>query len=309
VTSVRISAQEPIGFIGVGRMGAAMAERLLAAGHPVIAHDTSDAAVAALVVAGATGANSPAAVASAARIVLASLPTPRIVLDVVRSTNGVRDGTAIRTFVDLSTSGAAAAIAIDQALQQRGIQALDAPVSGGIAGARAGTLALMVSGPRAVFDEVEPLLEHLGRLFFVGEKPGLGQTLKLANNLMSQAAIAITSEALALGAKAGLDPQLMLDVLNASSGRNTASSDKFPKHVLTRGFDFGFSTGLALKDVRLCLEEAAALGVPMNVGQAVQELLSATEQRFGADSDCTNVARTLEERAGCEISSKRGSES
>ncbi|HZF25733.1 MAG TPA: NAD(P)-dependent oxidoreductase [Steroidobacteraceae bacterium] len=309
MTSVRISAQEPIGFIGVGRMGAAMAERLLAAGHPVIAHDTSDAAVAALVVAGATGANSPAAVASAARIVLASLPTPRIVLDVVRSTNGVRDGTAIRTFVDLSTSGAAAAIAIDQALQQRGIQALDAPVSGGIAGARAGTLALMVSGPRAVFDEVEPLLEHLGRLFFVGEKPGLGQTLKLANNLMSQAAIAITSEALALGAKAGLDPQLMLDVLNASSGRNTASSDKFPKHVLTRGFDFGFSTGLALKDVRLCLEEAAALGVPMNVGQAVQELLSATEQRFGADSDCTNVARTLEERAGCEISSKRGSES
>jgi 3-hydroxyisobutyrate dehydrogenase-like beta-hydroxyacid dehydrogenase len=308
MTAIRTPGNEPIGFIGVGRMGAAMAERLLAAGHPIIAHDTNDGAVAALVVAGATRANSPAAVASAARVVLASLPTPQIVLNVVRGTNGVRDGTAVRTFVDLSTSGAAAAIAIDRALHERGIQALDAPVSGGIAGARAGTLALMVSGPRQVFEEVEPVLKHLGRLFFVGEKPGLGQTLKLANNLMSQAAIAITAEALAMGVKAGVDPQLMLDVINASSGRNTASSDKFPKHVLTRGFDFGFSTGLALKDVRLCLEEAAALGVPMNVGAAVQELLAATNQRFGADSDCTCVARTLEERAGCEISSKRGSE-
>ncbi|HKE45061.1 MAG TPA: NAD(P)-dependent oxidoreductase [Steroidobacteraceae bacterium] len=308
MTAIRTPGNEPIGFIGVGRMGAAMAERLLAAGHPIIAHDTNDGAVAALVVAGATRANSPAAVASAARVVLASLPTPQIVLNVVRGTNGVRDGTAVRTFVDLSTSGAAAAIVIDRALHERGIQALDAPVSGGIAGARAGTLALMVSGPRQVFEEVEPVLKHLGRLFFVGEKPGLGQTLKLANNLMSQAAIAITAEALAMGVKAGVDPQLMLDVINASSGRNTASSDKFPKHVLTRGFDFGFSTGLALKDVRLCLEEAAALGVPMNVGAAVQELLAATNQRFGADSDCTCVARTLEERAGCEISSKRGSE-
>jgi 3-hydroxyisobutyrate dehydrogenase-like beta-hydroxyacid dehydrogenase len=146
-------------------------------------------------------------------------------------------------------------------------------------------------------------------LFFVGEKPGLGQTLKLANNLMSQAAIAITSEALALGVKAGLDPQLMLDVLNASSGRNTASTDKFPKHVLTRGFDFGFSTGLALKDVRLCLEEAAALGVPMTLGNAVRDLLADTHQKFGPDSDCTSVARTVEERAGCEISPNRGSKS
>lgn len=305
MTTLRTPGNEPIGFIGVGRMGAAMAGRLLAAGHPLIAHDTNDAALTQLVVAGATRANSPAAVASAARLVLASLPTPQIVLDVVRGKNGVRDGTAVRTFVDLSTSGAAAAIEIDRALHERGIDALDAPVSGGIAGASAGTLALMISGPRQVFDAVEPVLKHLGRLFFVGEKPGLGQTLKLANNLMSQAAIAITSEALAMGVKAGLDPQLMLDVVNASSGRNTASAEKFPRHVLTREFDFGFSTGLALKDVKLCLEEASALGVPLAVGEAVRGLLSATDARFGPESDCTNVARILEERAGCEISAKR----
>ena len=299
------SINERIGFIGVGRMGGAMVERLLVAGYPVTVCDASDAATRPLLSLGATRAESPAALASTARIVFASLPTPQIVLDVVRGTAGIRDGKTIRTFVDLSTSGAAAAIAIDAALKERGIHSLDAPVSGGIAGARAGTLALMVSGPRAAFDDVETILKHLGKVFFVGENPGLGQTLKLANNLMSQAAIAITAEALAIGVKAGLDPQLMLDVLNVSSGRNTASTDKFPKHVLTRGFDFGFSTGLALKDVRLCLEESAALGVPTAVGRAVSELLIATLEKYGADSDCTSVARVIEERAGCVFSKRK----
>lgn len=300
---------ETIGFIGVGRMGGAMAQRLLAAGHPLTVFDASDKAAQALVDAGATRAKSPAAVATAARLVFASLPTPAVVIDVVDAANGVKAGNAVRTFVDLSTTGPAAAVRIARSLNERGIAALDAPVSGGIAGAKAGTLAIMVSGPRAAFDDIEPVLKHLGRLFFVGEEPGLGQTLKLANNLMSQAAIAITSEALAMGVKAGLDPKVMLDVINASSGRNTASADKFPKHVLTRGFDFGFSAGLAYKDVRLCLDEAAALGVPMRVGAEVRDLLAAVNEKYGPESDCTAVARIVEERAGCEISPKRGSKS
>ena len=309
MSDARPGAREPVGFIGVGRMGAPMGERLLGAGYPVTVYDPDASAVARLRAAGATRVDSPAAVASAARIVLASLPTPAVVLDVVRGASGVCHGRAVRIFVDLSTSGAAVAGAIDECLRERGIQSLDAPVSGGVAGARAGTLAIMASGPRAAFDAVEPALKVLGRVFHVGEKPGLGQTLKLANNLMSQAAIAITAEALALGTKAGLDPQLMLDVINVSSGRNTASADKFPKHVLTRGFDFGFTTGLALKDVRMCLDEAAALGVPMSVGRSVGELLSITQQEYGADSDCTSVARVVESRAGCEISLKRASKS
>ena len=309
MTKEESGSREPIGFIGVGRMGGAMAARLLDAGYPVTLCDSDDAAVRSLLTAGAKRANSPAAVASAARIVLASLPTPQIVLDVVTGANGVRNGTAIRTFIDLSTSGAAAAVAIDRVLRERGVNAFDAPVSGGVAGARAGTLAIMVSGPRHAFAQVEPILRLLGRVFFVGEKPGLGQTLKLANNLMSQAAIAITAEAMAMGVKAGIDPQVMLDVLNASSGRNTASAEKFPKHVLTRCFDFGFSTGLALKDVHLCLEEAAALGVQMTLGHAVREVLSDTQDKYGPDSDCTCVARTVEERAGCEITANRGNKS
>jgi len=297
-----------LGLIGVGRMGGPIGERLLAAGYRLTIYDTNETAVGALVAAGAQGSESPAAVASAARVVFASLPTPEVVLQVVRGPKGIREGTSIRTFVDLSTSGASAARAIAESLAERSIDALDAPVSGGIAGARAGALALMASGRRAAFDSVEPILKQLGRVFFVGEQPGLGQTLKLANNLMSQSAIAITAEALAIGVKAGLDPELMLDVLNTSSGRNTASADKFPNHVLTRRFDFGFSTGLALKDVRLCLQEAAALGVPISVGTAVGELLAATRDQFGAESDCTTVARVVEGRAGCEISPKRGNQ-
>jgi len=304
----RAGATDLLGFIGVGRMGGPMAERLLAAGHRLTICDRDPAAVARLADAGATPADSPAAVASAARIVFASLPTPPVVLDVVRGAHGVRDGSAVRLFVDLSTSGAPAAIEIHDSLRERGIESLDAPVSGGVAGARAGKLALMVSGPRSSFDIAAPLLECLGRVFHVGERPGLGQTLKLANNLMSQAAIAITAEALAFGVKAGLDPALMLDVINVSSGRNTASADKYPKHVLTRGFDFGFSTGLALKDVRMCVEEAAALGVPMSLGREVCELLSRAQETYGPDSDCTCVARIVESRADCEISSQRGND-
>jgi 3-hydroxyisobutyrate dehydrogenase-like beta-hydroxyacid dehydrogenase len=135
----------------------------------------------------------------------------------------------------------------------------------------------------------------------VGEKPGLGQTLKLANNLMSAASLAIASEAMAMGVKAGLDPAVMLEVLNASSGRNSATQDKIPRHVLNRRFDFGFANALSFKDVRLCLDEAEALGVPMVVGAAVRQMLSITQQQFGADADCTEMVKVLEGWAGCRI--------
>jgi 3-hydroxyisobutyrate dehydrogenase-like beta-hydroxyacid dehydrogenase len=203
--------------------------------------------------------------------------------------------------VDLSSTGAVATTELASTLGARGIQSLDAPVSGGVAGARAGKLTVMVSGPRTVYDALQPILALFGRVLFVGEKPGLAQTLKLLNNLMSATAIAITSEAMAMGVKAGLDPTVMLDVLNTSSGRNSATQDKFPRHVLTRGFDFGFSAGLSFKDVRLCLEEAEALGVPMVLGSVVRQLLSITCNTYGFDTDCTSVARIVEGWSGCEI--------
>jgi 3-hydroxyisobutyrate dehydrogenase-like beta-hydroxyacid dehydrogenase len=298
------SAQRRIGMIGTGRMGGPMAERLLEAGHHLVVFDTNEAALWPLAARGAAIARSALEVANQADVVLASLPTPDIVRRTIIGPDGAINGTRIRRFIDLSSTGAVATTEIAAALAPRGIEFLDAPVSGGVAGARGGKLTVMVSGPRGTYDELQPLLAIFGRVLFVGTKPGLAQTLKLLNNLMSATAVAITSEAMAMGVKAGLDPTVMLDVINTSSGRNSATQDKFPKHVLTRGFDFGFSAGLSFKDVRLCLEEAEALGVPMVVGTMVRQMLSITCNTYGFDTDCTSVARIVEGWSDCEISSE-----
>jgi 3-hydroxyisobutyrate dehydrogenase-like beta-hydroxyacid dehydrogenase len=292
---------ERIGLIGVGRMGRPMGERLLAAGHHLIVYDTHEEALRPLAARGAVIAGSALDVANNATTVLASLPTPDIVRRAIIGKDGALHGSRMRYFVDLSSSGAAAAMELATALGARGIESLDAPVSGGVAGARAGKLTVMVSGPRSAYDTLQPVLARLGRVVFVGTKPGLGQTLKLLNNLMSATAIAITSEAMAMGVKAGLDPKVLLDIINASSGRNSATQDKFPRAILPRTFDFGFATGLSYKDVRLCVEEAEAMGVPMVVGGAVRELLSITCNTYGFDSDCTSLARVVEGWSGCEI--------
>jgi 3-hydroxyisobutyrate dehydrogenase-like beta-hydroxyacid dehydrogenase len=292
---------EKIGFIGVGRMGSGMVGRLLAAGHTVIVHDPSAAAVAAAVAKGAVAARTAAKVAAAAPIVMASVPTPAI----ARATaEAIAAAPGLAVFVDLSTSGPAAAQAIATLLGARGVAAVDAPVSGGVSGAANGKLAIMASGPAAALERVRPLLAELGRVFVVGERPGLGQTVKLANNLMSAASLAIAAEALAMGAKAGVDPGVMLEILNASSGRNSATQDKIPKHVLNRRFDFGFANALSFKDVRLCLDEAEALGVPMVVGAAVRQMLSITHNLRGPDADCTEMVRVVEQWADCTIGAK-----
>ena len=295
------SGGQRVGMIGTGRMGGPMAERLLQAGHRLVVFDTNEAAVRPLVAGGAMAVHSALEVANQADIVMASLPTPDIVRRSIIGPDGAINGTRVRRFIDLSSTGAVATTEIATALAPRGIEFLDAPVSGGVAGARSGKLTVMVSGPRNTYDELQPLLAVFGRVLYVGVKPGLAQTLKLLNNLMSATAVAITSEALAMGVKAGLDPGVMLDVINTSSGRNSATQDKFPKHVLTRGFDFGFSAGLSFKDVRLCLEEAEALGVPMVVGTMVRQMLSITCNTYGFDTDCTSVARIVEGWSGCEI--------
>jgi 3-hydroxyisobutyrate dehydrogenase-like beta-hydroxyacid dehydrogenase len=174
-------------------------------------------------------------------------------------------------------------------------------VGGGVTGAKAGTLAVMVSCPKPAYQKLEPVLKVFGKLFHAGEKPGLAQTAKLANNLLAATAMVATSEAMAMGVKAGLDAKVLIDIINASSGRNSATQDKFPRAILPRTFDFGFATGLSYKDVRLCVEEAEAMGVPMVVGGAVREMLAVTRARFGADSDFTHIAKVLEEWAGVEI--------
>ncbi len=287
-----------IGFIGLGRMGGHMASRLLDAGHTLTVMDLNDAAVQALTDRGAQRAGSAREVADACELVLASLPSPPIVQETALGPNGAIHGSEIKCFVDLSTTGTKVSVAVYEGLKAKGIAALDAPVSGGVKGAREGTLAIMVGGPKASFEQYKEVLAILGKLFFMGEAPGAGQTMKLVNNLISCAHIAVTAEGMAMGARAGLDPQLMIDVLNVSTGASSATRDKWPRSVLPRTFDYGFATALAFKDLRLCLDEAEAMGVPMVVGSAARQFLSITNQLYGPDSDFTCMAKTAEVLAG-----------
>jgi 3-hydroxyisobutyrate dehydrogenase-like beta-hydroxyacid dehydrogenase len=288
-----------LGFVGVGRMGGPMASRLLDAGHSLVIFDTNAAVMKPLADRGAAIAASPAEVASKAEVVFLSLPTPPVLQTV--AIDGVLAGTAVKTMIDLSTTGPSVAKVVAKAAGDKGVAWVDSPVSGGITGATKGTLAVMVSCPKAVFEQVDPLLKVFGKTFHVGEKPGLAQIAKLANNLLAASAIVLTSEAVVMGVKAGLDAKVLIDIINAGSGRNSASQDKFPKAILPRTFDFGFATGLSYKDVRLCLEESEALGVPMVAGAAVRQMLAITNARFGPDSDFTSIAKVVEEWAGVEI--------
>ena len=297
-------AKENIGFIGVGRMGVRMARRLIDAGHALNIYDTSAEAMAPLVAAGATRADSPAAVASAAEIVFASVPTPPIVLGVALGPKGVIEGSRVKIFIDTSTTGATVERAVAEGLAAKGIRIVDAPVSGGISGAEKGTLAVMVSCSEETLARVKPVLEVLGKIFFVGTQPGQGQTMKLLNNLLSATAMAITSEAVAMGVKAGLDPSLVIDVFNAGTARNSATQDKVKQHVISRTFSYGFGIGLLNKDIRLCMAEADNFGVPMVVGSAVRQLLSIATQAEGFDADMTAMARTVEKFAGVQIGGK-----
>jgi 3-hydroxyisobutyrate dehydrogenase-like beta-hydroxyacid dehydrogenase len=290
-----------LGFVGVGRMGGPMASRLLDAGHSLCIFDTSADAMAPLLARGAQQAASAEDVASKTEVVFMSLPTPPVVQAVSLGDKGIIKGSRVKTLIDLSTTGPSVAATVAKGAAERRIAWVDSPVSGGVAGATKGTLAVMVSCPQATWPEVDPLLKTFGKTFYVGDKPGLAQIAKLANNLLAAAAMVVSSEAMAMGVKAGLDAKVLIDIINAGSGRNSATQDKFPRTVLPRTFDFGFATGLSYKDVRLCVDEAEALGVPMVVGAAVRQMLAVTNAKYGPDSDFTCIAKVVEEWAGVEI--------
>jgi 3-hydroxyisobutyrate dehydrogenase-like beta-hydroxyacid dehydrogenase len=291
-----VSAERTVGFVGLGAMGAHMVARLIDAGHDVAVFDTRAEAMDPHVARGAQACASAGAVADAADTVLVSLPTPDIVRAVARE---VATGDAIGAFVDLSTTGPEVAAEVAAALSAAGVGCLDAPVSGGVAGAQAGTLTIMAAGDEALFASLRPLLETLGRnVVLVGAEPGQGQLAKVLNNLLSASAIAITGEALALGVHGGLSARTLLDVFNSSSGRNTASADKFPRHVLPRTFGAGFRLELMDKDVQLCLAEARRQQVPMALGSAVGELWARAAASAAAGADCTEIVRMLEHDAG-----------
>ncbi|HEX7969621.1 MAG TPA: NAD(P)-dependent oxidoreductase [Stellaceae bacterium] len=288
-------SEQTIGFIGVGRMGLPMASRLIEAGHRLVAFDTQGQALGVIAAKGAKPVASPAAVASEAEIVR----------EVALGEGGIIQGSRVKVFADLSTTGPRMAREIASELGKRGIVAIDAPVSGGVKGAEKGTLAVMTSGPQTECEALRPILQAIGKVFYIGAEPGMGQMMKLINNLLSATATAATSEAVVLGVKAGLDPRVMIDVINAGSGRNTASEDKFPRAILPRSFDYGFALGLMAKDVNLCIAEADALQVPMWIGNAVKQMWLYGLGQGGPDQDFTELIKHLEKWSGVTVGGKQ----
>jgi 3-hydroxyisobutyrate dehydrogenase len=267
-------------FIGLGQMGARMAARLVDAGHTLVGFDA--AGTAERLPDGATAADSLADALGQADVALLSLPDG----PVVEAVAGEIAATGWKGCVfDHSTIGPEAAVRAHGRLADAGITYLDAPVSGGTRGAAQGTLAMMVSGERALYEQAEPALKEMAKnLFYIGPDPGQGQTMKLLNNLLSGVAMVATSEAVLFGEAHGLDPEVMVSVLNVSSGQNTASSDKFPTRILNGRYDAGFTIDLLSKDVSLYLAEADRIGAHEKVARQVGETLAAMREAMpGAD--------------------------
>lgn len=295
---------EPIGFIGLGSIGAPLASRLLDMGHSLVVYDVRAQAVERFAGRDVHVAQSVRDVADAASVVLVSLPTPDIVRAVATGTDGLCAGKRMKIYVDLSTTGPIVAREVGADLAQRGVGVVDAPVSGGVAGAAAGKLVLMAAGADQDVEKVLPILQHLGQVEVVGDAPGMGQSLKLINNMLSATHMAVVSEAMVLGVKAGLDPEVMLTVLNKGSGRNTSTEERFPKFVLPRTFDNGFSNALMRKDLKLCMDMAEVMQVPMWVATAVDRLWMQTVVQIGPNENTTTIVKTIEQWAGVEVRGK-----
>jgi 3-hydroxyisobutyrate dehydrogenase len=259
----------PVGCIGLGNMGRELATNLVAYGHDVVTYDLAGATRSP---AGATFVADVATVAARATVVVLSLPDGKA-SEQVAAQLAAAPNRRVTHVVDTSTIGLDAARATGAFLDGAGIAYIDAPVSGGPAGARARTLTIMYAADDAACAAVEPVLAGLtDRRYRVGARPGMGQAMKLANNFLSASALAATSEAIAFGTSVGLDMETMLDVLNASSGRSTATSDKFVNHVVTGRYASGFANTLMAKDVLLYLRAATSQGTPRVIGGVTADI-------------------------------------
>ncbi len=292
---------EPIGVVGIGHMGLPMSQRLIAAGYAVVAYDLSPEAVRAAVNSGAEAAESLSALGARCPTVITMLPDSTIIDSVVRS-EGL--GEAMQpgsTLIDMSTAVPARTVALARWLSERDIAMLDAPVSGGVAGAERGTLTIMVGGPQPLFERYRPVFAAMGKTIHYVGGAGAGHTIKAINNMVSATTMAVTSEAMALAVKAGIDVETALAVLNSGTGRSWSSEYKFPTFVLNHSFNSGFTINLMRKDVDIALELGQQHAVPLFVAAAAQQLY-----RFavghGLGEQChTTIATILEEMAGVRL--------
>lgn len=294
-----------LGFIGTGNMGLPMAEKFVDAGHALIAYDARPDALAPLLERQVREAQSVREVADSAETVFVSLPTLDALREVCIGQDGVIHGSAVKTLVNTCTVGVPLVEEITAAATEKGITLIDCPISGGPPGARAGTLSVMVSGDPALIDTLMPMISTWGPVTNAGAKPGLAQVLKLTNNILSAVAFAATSEAYVMGAKGGLDPEVMTQAINVGSGRNSATLDKFPRSVLTRTFDYGAEMHILMKDIDLAITQGERLGVPMWVCQAARLAYKHAVFADGDKPDITTLVKHTERAAGFEMPKTR----
>jgi len=271
---------ETLGWIGIGSMGHRMTRHLVAAGHTLV---VADAVSAERAPAGAKIAKSNAEVAALADTIILSLPDGTA-SEAVAKEIAAASPRKVRTVIDTSTIGIKAAETVAGILSKADIAFVDAPVSGGTAGADKATLAIMLACPEPTFERLKPLMSLMGKPFYVGSKPGHGQAVKLLNNFLSATALAATSEAIAFGTRQGIDMQKILDIVNVSTGRNTATDDKFPRRIINEKYDAGFTAKLQLKDIKLYLDSARASGISNEVASSVVDVWTGLDKAIpGAD--------------------------
>mgnify|MGYP006244786065 FL=1 len=296
-------SDSPIGFVGLGAMGRPMAVNLAKSGQSMVVRDVNPTANDILAQRGAEVAESVVEVANKSETVLACMPSVAIAELVANEASG---GSAIKHFINLGTTGSKFSKTLADMFAANGIAYLDAPISGGPPGAEAATLSIMCSGDKGAFETAKPSLDVMcAKLVYISDQPGAAQTMKLVNNIMSFCNLVAASEAMSLGAKAGLDPEVMVEVINASSGRNSASQDKIPKAVLPRTFDYGGANYIIEKDLELWRQEAEAYEVPGYMGNLVRTLFRQMIAEEGKDADFTRIFMLMERMAGVEMPKTR----
>ena len=260
--------KETVGFIGLGNMGRPISTNLFNSGYPIVGYDIAGGAE--RLPEGATLGRDVGDVAARSDIIMMSLPDGNAMQGVTEEIIATNDRRA-STVIDVSTSGVAAARTTSVRCRDSEIAFYDAPVSGGIPGAVAGTIAIMFAGPEEAFERLKPLLESIGKPFLVGTEPGQGQAMKILNNFLSATSMIATSEAIAFGEAVGLDLELMVDVLNSSSGRSDATVTKFPMNIIPGTFDRGFTAKLLQKDIDLYRDAQTDAGTADRVSKEIVE--------------------------------------
>ena len=291
-----------LGFIGTGNMGNPMAANLIKAGHQLTVHDLRREAATNLLEMGASWVDSPKEAVQGNEAVFTSLPVPRDVEAVVLGENGILEGASSgAVFFDLSTNSPTMVRRLHEECAARGVTLLDSPVSGGVYGAAAGTLAVMVGGDKATYDRFKPTLEAIGTHVVYCGDIGNGSVCKICNNLMSMGTGVLLAEALTLGVKAGVDLGVLADVINNSPGGSKRLSEKFPRYLFKGNFEPGFATALAAKDVRLATDLGREYGIPMELSNMVDQRHVEAMFRGWGSEDSDAVARIQEEKSGVQL--------